>query len=57
MRLVKEARKKEGALTICGEARKEHSRKEQPVRFGAEASWRLGLSTTRRRRACVVEDR
>lgn len=54
--LVKETRKKEGALTLCGEARKERWRKEAPVRSGDEASWRLG-STTRRRRACAVEDR
>lgn len=53
--LVKEARKKEGALTICGEARQEHARKEQPVRRGAEASWHLGLWTTRRRRARLAE--
>lgn len=33
----------------------EDSRKVEPVRVGDESSWRLGLSTVRRRRAGIVE--
>lgn len=40
---------------VGGEARKEDSRKVEPVRVGDESSWRLGWSTARRRRAGIVE--
>lgn len=51
---VEEARKKE-PCRCGGEAREGFQDGVELERVGDEASWRLGLSTTRRRRAGIVE--